>query len=90
MATKIQTSASDATHTPVKKFRVPDLLWDAYETVCKRELGRDRSEDLVEHIRAVVREHGTAAELELLDQAEAELEARRARKGGRPRKDAAE
>ncbi|MET7333283.1 hypothetical protein [Nonomuraea sp. NPDC005650] len=74
-------------HTPIRRFRAPDLLWDAYETVCAR-LGYDRSEDLLNHIRATIREHGTPEEVAALEQAEAELAERRARKGGRPRKTA--
>lgn len=74
-------------HTGVRRFRVPDLLWDAYEGVCDR-LGTDRSKDLLDHIRTVIREHGTPEELAALDRADDELAERRARKGGRPRKTA--
>lgn len=73
-------------HTPIHRFRAPKTLWEAYETVCKRVFSRERSEDLVEHMRTVVSEYGNAEELAKLEEAEAELEARRARKGGRPRK----
>lgn len=76
-------------HTPWRKFRLPTALWEAYGTVCAREFDRDRSEDLAEHIRSVVREHGNAEELAKLELAEHELAERRARKGGRPRKQAA-
>lgn len=78
-------SSSEA-HTPIRRFRAPDGLWQAYESVCKRVLQRDRSEDLLDHIVATVREHGNKAELEKLVAAEAEMAERRARKGGRPPK----
>ncbi|MFC3986486.1 hypothetical protein [Streptosporangium jomthongense] len=83
------TQNPDAAHTTTRKFRVPDPFWDAYGTVCAR-LGFERSEDLLNHIRTVVREHGTAEEVALLEQGERELAERRARKGGRPRKQTAE
>lgn len=82
---KSQTSSSDA-HTPIRRFRAPDDLWDAYDTVCRRVLGRERSEDLVEHMIATVREHGNEDELRKLAAAEAEMAERRARKGGRPKR----
>lgn len=73
-----------ADHTPIRKLRVSDPLWEAYDNVCQRVFGHSRSEDLVDHMRAVVREHGNADELAKLQAAEKELAARRARKGGRP------
>lgn len=73
-------------HTPIHRFRAPKALWEAYESVCKRVFSRDRSEDLVEHMRAVIAEHGDAGELAKLELADHELEERRSRKGGRPRK----
>jgi hypothetical protein len=54
--------------------------------VCARVFSRERSEDLVDHIRSVIREHGNAAEIAALEKAEQEMAERRARKGGRPRK----
>jgi hypothetical protein len=47
-------------------------------------LESNRTALLLEHIRADIREHGDAQDLADLDQAERELEERRARKGGRP------
>lgn len=73
-----------ADHTPVRKLRVSDPLWKAYESVCQRVFGHSRSEDLVEHMREVISQHGDPQEKELLAQADAELAERRARKGGRP------
>lgn len=74
-------------HTPPRKVRVADPLWNAYESVCKRVFGRTRSEDLVEHMRDVVRDHGTKAELALLAQADQERAEREARRqAGRPPK----
>jgi hypothetical protein len=66
-------------------IRVPRLMWDAYGRICAR-LGRDRTEDLIGHIRKQLTEHGDAADLADLAQAEEELRERRSRKGGRPRK----
>jgi len=73
--------------TPTTNIRVPRLMWDAYGRVCAR-LGRDRTEDLISHIRRQVAGQGDAADLADLAAAEEELRERRSRKGGRPRKDA--
>lgn len=81
-------SADEQAHTPIRRFRAPDPLWEAYDSVCRRAFGRDRSEDLLDHMRTVIREYGDTRELELLEAAEAEIAERRARKGGRPRKTA--
>lgn len=86
MPTQKRSEEADATHTPIRRFRAPDPLWEAYDTVCKRVFGRERSEDIVEHMRTVIAEYGNPAELAKLELAEQELEERRARKGGRPRK----
>lgn len=64
--------------TKPRQFRVAEGAWQAYDAVCKR-LGRTRAEDLNAHIRRMVRRHGTPEEIELLNQADAEVEARRAR-----------
>ena len=90
VATQKALEEADTTHTPIRRFRAPDPLWDAYETVCKRVFSRDRSEDLLEHMRTVIAEYGNASELAKLELAEQELEERRARKGGRPRRTPAE
>lgn len=66
-------------------IRVPRKMWAAYGRVCAR-LGRDRSEDLVSHMRRQIAEQGDAADLADLADAEEELRERRSRKGGRPRK----
>lgn len=81
-----QESRGDGRHTPTRKLRAPDDLWDAYGSVCKRVLGRDRSKDLLEHMITTVRKHGNAEERAKLARAEAEINERRSRKGGRPRK----
>ena len=62
-------------------------MWAAYGRVCAR-LGRDRTEDLLAHIRRQIKRHGDETDLADLAAAEAELRERRARKGGRPPKDA--
>jgi hypothetical protein len=73
-----------ADRTPTTPIRVPRLMWAAYGRVCAR-LGRDRTEDLLAHMRRQIRRHGDEADLADLATAEDELRERRARKGGRPR-----
>lgn len=72
-------------HTKPRQIRVPDALWAAYDRVCK-SLGTTRAGDLVDHMRARVMEHGTDQDRADLAAADAELEERRARVGGRPPK----
>ena len=74
-----------AGQTPTTPIRVPRLMWAAYGRVCAR-LGRDRTEDLLAHMRRQIKRHGDPADLADLAGAEAELAERRARKGGRPPK----
>ncbi|MEU4804328.1 hypothetical protein [Actinosynnema sp. NPDC023587] len=69
--------------TKPRQVRIPDGYWATYETVCAR-LGRTRAEDINDHIRALVEEHGTPEEIRLIEQADHELAQRRSRKGGRP------
>lgn len=71
--------------TPTTPIRVPRPMWAAYGRVCAR-LDRDRTEDLLAHMRAEIQAHGDPADLADLAAAEAELAERRARKGGRPPK----
>lgn len=79
--------AADTTdHTFVTRFRIPRRMWDAYGTAAERQ-GIDRSADLVDHVRAFIKEHGNEQELAELAAAEQELAERRARKGGRPKKE---
>ena len=73
-------------HTFVTRFRIPRRMWDAYGTAADRQ-GIDRSTDLVDHVRDFIRTHGNAQELAELEAAEQELAERRARKGGRPKKE---
>ncbi|MER6235968.1 hypothetical protein ABT185_07810 [Streptomyces clavifer] len=75
----------DKDHTFTSKFRIPKRLWGAYGTAAQRQ-GTDRSANLVDHVRAYVRQHGNEHERAELAAAEEELAARRARKGGRPAK----
>lgn len=86
VTTQKRAPGDDPSHTPIRRFRAPDDLWEAYGSVCRRVLRRERSEDLVQHMLATVRERGDAEELEKLTRAEAELAERRSRKGGRPRR----
>jgi hypothetical protein len=71
--------------TPTTPIRVPRQMWAAYGRVCAR-LDRDRTEDLLDHMRRQIKQHGDATDLADLDAAEDELRERRARKGGRPPK----
>jgi hypothetical protein len=71
--------------TPTTPIRVPRSMWAAYGRVVAR-LGRDRTEDLLAHMRRQIRRHGDEADLADLAAADEELRERRARKGGRPRK----
>jgi hypothetical protein len=77
--------ADSPDHTPTIKIRVPPALWDAYGRVCGRK-GRDRTEDLLAHMRRQIELLGDDQDRADLAAAEAELAERRARKGGRPRK----
>jgi hypothetical protein len=72
--------------TPTTPIRVPRSMWAAYGRVCGR-LGRDRTEDLLAHMRRQIKRHGDETDLADLAAADDELRERRARKGGRPRKE---
>lgn len=74
-----------ADHTPAVHVRMPRAMWDAYGRVCER-LGHERTEDLIEHVRRQIEQHGDGDDRSALAMADAELAERRARKGGRPRK----
>lgn len=79
----------DATeHTFITRFRIPKRMWQAYGTAAARK-GIDRSADLVDHVRDYLKQHGNDQEQAELAAAEDELAERRARKGGRPRKEPA-
>ncbi|WP_055696502.1 hypothetical protein [Streptomyces silaceus] len=80
-------AADDKDHTFATRFRLPRRMWDAYGTAAERT-GVDRSADLVAHVRDFIRQHGNEQELAELEAAEQELAERRARKGGRPKRDA--
>jgi hypothetical protein len=69
--------------TPTTPIRVPRLMWAAYGRVCAR-LGRDRTGDLLGHMRRQIKRHGDESDLADLATAENELRERRARIG-RPR-----
>ncbi|GHA64267.1 hypothetical protein GCM10010330_16350 [Streptomyces tendae] len=84
-----QSDEGSKRHTTPRPIRVPDPLWQAYGRVCDR-LGTDRTNDVLEHMKARIREHGTAEDQADLDRAERELAERRARKGGRPARASAE
>lgn len=70
-------------HSYPARFRLPRRMWDTYGRV----LGDvDRSVDLLDHVRATIKERGDDHDLAELAAAEEELAERRSRKGGRPAK----
>lgn len=73
----------DADHTFSTRFRLPRRMWDAYGRVVG---DRERSADLINHVRRTITEHGTDRDRADLAAAEDELAERHARKGGRPPK----
>lgn len=76
----------DEATTKPRQVRIADGHWQAYQRVCAR-LDTTRAEDIVTHIRQMIREHGDEEDLRLLDQADAEIAERRARMHpGRARK----
>lgn len=76
---------ADTDHTHHTRFRIPKPMWDAYGRVTER-LGTNRSADLLDHVRARLKQHGDEQDLADLAAAEQELTERRSRKGGRPPK----
>ncbi|MDK1473629.1 hypothetical protein QNO07_09375 [Streptomyces sp. 549] len=74
-------------HTFSTRFRIPKRMWDAYGQVTEQQ-GTNRTADLVDHVRAYIKDHGDAEALAQLEASERELAERRARKGGRPRRTA--
>jgi len=74
--------------TPLQHFRAPDAMWRAFSAICKRR-GQTAAADLTAHMSRTIRRYGSDEEKDMLVGAEAELRERRARKGGRPRRDAA-
>ncbi|GAA3124999.1 hypothetical protein GCM10017687_44120 [Streptomyces echinatus] len=54
--------------------------------MCER-LGTDRTNDVLDHMKARIREHGTDEDRADLERAEKEVAERRARKGGRPKQE---
>jgi hypothetical protein len=78
-----------ASHTPAVSIRVPRKIWAAYGRCTARiNGGRDRTEDLLAHMIRRIELIGSDEDRRDLAEAIAELEARRARAGGRPRKPA--
>jgi hypothetical protein len=79
-----QSSEAPKRHTTPRPIRVPDPLWQAYGRVCER-LGTDRTNDVLDHMKDRILEHGTDEDRADLERAVREVAERRARKGGRPR-----
>lgn len=73
--------------TPLQHFRAPEAMWKAFSAVCKRR-GQTAAADLTAHMSRTIRRYGSDEEKGMLAEAEVELRERRARKGGRPRRDA--
>lgn len=78
--------ADQKDHTFITRFRIPRPMWDAYGRVTER-LGEDRTADLLDHVRKRIKKYGDEQDLADLAAAEQELAKRRARKGGRPKKE---
>lgn len=78
--------ADEKDHTFITRFRIPRPMWDAYGRVTTR-LGEDRTADLLDHVRRRIKKYGDEQDLADLAAAEQELAERRARKGGRPKKE---
>ncbi|MFJ9214212.1 hypothetical protein [Streptomyces sp. NPDC102264] len=76
----------DKDHTFSTRFRIPRRMWDTYGRITDRQ-GTDRTADLVDHVRQAITKHGDEHDLAELAAAEQELAERRARKGGRPKKE---
>lgn len=70
-------------HTFTTKFRLPRRMWDTYGRVVG---DRERSADLIAHVRRTIQDRGSEQDLADLAAADAELNERHARKGGRPPK----
>jgi hypothetical protein len=79
--------ADNEDHTKVHHVRATDALWAAYGSVVKRTSGVDRAPHLVAYMRRIVARYGTEDERALLARDRAETKTRRARKGGRPRRE---
>ena len=69
-------------HTFTTKFRIPRRMWDAYGRIVG---DRERSDDLLDHVRRVIQDRGDDHDRAELAAAEQELTERRSRKGGRPK-----
>lgn len=72
-------------HTKPRQIRIPDALWTTYADFCNR-LGTTRAQDINDLIRERMERDGTEEERAAIAVADAELEERRARTGGRPPK----
>ena len=78
--------ADTTKHTYLARLRIPLTMWQAYGRITDR-MGTDRTARLLDHIRADFKGHGDEQDLADLAAAEQELAERRARKGGRPKKE---
>ncbi len=77
--------SGEADHTHQQRFRIPLVWWQTYARVTER-LGTNRTARILELIRADIEQHGDEEDLQALAQGDSELAERRARKGGRPRR----
>lgn len=82
-----ETMAEESDHTFQTRLRLPLIWWKTYDRVAKR-LGTNRAARILHLIRADIEQHGDKQDLDALAQGDAELAERRARKGGRPPKQA--
>lgn len=71
--------------TKPRQVRIAEGHWQAYDRVCNA-LGTTRAEDINQHIRTRILDSGDPEAIRLLEEADAEVAARRARMHpGRPR-----
>lgn len=73
--------SDDGNATPHQGVRVPRLMWEAFGRVCARRGIPSRNDRLRAVIRSDIRRYGDAQDRADLAAAEAELKARRSRKG---------
>lgn len=82
-------SAAKDTHTVNRVVRIPNGLWDVFGEVAG-ELGMSRAAAVIADMQRLVNKHGTEDQINRMNAAMEDMAERRARKGGRPRKQPSE
>ena len=70
----------DGNATPHQGVRIPKLMWEAFDRVCKRRGIASRNDRLRDVIRSDIRRYGDAQDKADLVAADTELRQRRSRK----------